>query len=454
MADGKLTYDIDFNVNTEGISREVAKAVDSGLYRKTYGSSYSGSQSYDVVGSSVSAAGTYDIGQNVGYENYLTEIARKAASNGGDPFGAAIARIGLAHNYSRLLPAVQASLGIGTPYFNNLGVSSVTDFAYAATNRQFGYTSGTAQTMINSAVLAKLRGHGVKVLDKSYEFETQYNIQSVRAAQTQQRKSDLATTLWSQGDMYYSAAEAATSPSEKRALYRKAASSYRSVSNRTLVESGAVTPGVALGAIAVATEMDASAASADQKDVEYDIAARLSATKEAQEDAAWAAREKELTYNPSQKAREMELGFRAIEAGSATEAIYNTNDPLATAHGIKPAISAAGRYVNEAATYPFGSVGRRTLLQMARSSISGITPGAMGKLGMGEKEIRENTYAINSLTDKMAELEKSAPEGGSGFWTSLFGPTAAAGAVMALLKGAGTVMEGRTQWLADPLTPY
>ena len=28
MADGKLTYDIDFNVNTEAISRAIARAVD------------------------------------------------------------------------------------------------------------------------------------------------------------------------------------------------------------------------------------------------------------------------------------------------------------------------------------------------------------------------------------------------------------------------------------------
>lgn len=436
MADGKLTYDIDFNVNTEAISSAIARAVAQATSARAH-----------LIDTAVSG-----LAERVG-SDYVYQNVR-------DTFAAV------------------------TP-----GGETIADFAAMAADSPYRYKPSTIQSMIRNEA-AKAAAQYEESVDLQYKMDAEAATGDIRRSQRQLRAAELANVYLSQGQLFAAAAAQAQTPEAQRILLSRAAGRFGGIASRTIMEAGGVDEEAAAAALATSADLAAIragikttaqlqhesdratsvwlrneiksgnkavamwAAARGDKEAQYDLMERSLVTKEAQEDAAWAAREKELAYSPSQKARETEMGFRAIEASSATEAIYNTNDPLATAHGIKPAISAAGRYVNEAATYPFGSVGRRTMLQMARSSISGITPGAMGKLGMGEKEIRENTYAINSLTDKMAELEKSAPEGGSGFWTSLFGPTAAAGAVMALLKGAGTVMEGRTQWLADPLTPY
>lgn len=438
MADGKLTYDIDFNVNTQAISSAIARAVDQ------------------ATSARVGAIDRAVMGLADRKHPDIYEEARDV-------------HLGL-----------DSVVGEG---------ATIADFAAMAANSPYRYQPSTIQTMIRNAANKAAAQHEEDI-DLQYKLDMEAATGEVRRHQRQLRAAELAGVYLDQAQLLAEAAANAKTPEAQRMLLGRAASRYGSIASRTILEAGGVDNDAAIAALANSADLSAIrsgiktssqiqhnvesataawlrdetksgnravsmwAAAKANKEAEYDLMLKSADTKAAQEDAAWAAREKELAYNPSQKAREMEMGFRTIEAGSATEAIYNTNDPLAAAHGIKPAISAAGRYVNEAATYPFGSVGRRTMLQMARSSISGITPGAMGKLGMGEKEIRENTYAINSLTDKMTELEKSAPEGGNGFWTSLFGPTAAAGAVMALLKGAGTVMEGRTQWLADPLTPY
>lgn len=436
MADGKLTYDIDFNVNTEAISSAIARAVAQATSARAH-----------LIDTAVSG-----LAERVG-SDYVYQNVR-------DTFTAV------------------------TP-----GGETIADFAAMAADSPYRYKPSTIQSMIRNEA-AKAAAQYEESVDLQYKMDAEAATGDIRRYQKQLRAAELANIYLSQGQLFAAAAAQAQTPEAQRILLSRAAGRFGGIASRTIMEAGGIDEEAAAAALATSADISAVragikttaqiqhesdkatatwlreeiksgnkavamwAAAKANKEAEYDLMLKSVDTKAAQEDAVWAAREKELAYSPSQKTREMEMGFRAIEAGSATEAIYNTNDPLATAHGIKPAISAAGRYVNEAAKYPFGSVDRRTMLQMAKSSITGITPGSMSKLGMGEKEIRENTYAINLLTDKITELEKSAPEDGGGFWTSLFGPTAAAGAVMALLKGAGTVMEGRTQWLADPLTPY
>jgi uncharacterized membrane protein YkoI len=320
------------------------------------------------------------------------------------------------------------------------GGETIADFAAMAADSPYRYKPSTIQSMIRNEA-AKAAAQYEEGIDLQYKMDAEAATGDIRRYQKQLRAAELANVYLSQGQLFAAAAAQAQTPEAQRILLSRAAGRFGGIASRTIMEAGGIDEEAAAAALATSADISAVragikttaqlqhesdratatwlreeirsgnkavamwAAAKGDKDAQYDLMLKSADTKAAQEDAAWAAREKELTYNPSQKAREMELGFRAIEAGSATEAIYNTNDPLATAHGIRPAISAAGRYVNEAAKYPFGSVDRRTMLQMAKSSIAGITPGSMSKLGMGEKEIRENTYAINSLTDKMAELE-------------------------------------------------
>ena len=447
MSDGKLTYDIDFNVYTESISHAISKAVDAGFGRSFGGTmpSYSGTDSYSA---SRAAAASYSAPTPAGITTFLYNQARAAANNAGDPLGAAIAAQGLRANTVKLLPFVAERLGIGTPYFNNLGVTSVTEWAQAATQNPYGFTPGTAQTMIRAQVDAGLRRLDKKT-DKEYVFEAEKYTNDVRAGQTFERKGLLAEELTRQGDASMAAAEAAGDPNVAIAHYQRAASRYSSVAARTLVESGAVTQEDANLATIKAVD-------ARQRVAEIRASMRGEARKEAEIDAAWAAREKELAYSPAQKAREMEMGFRAIEASAPSDEPYNPNDPYATAYGIGNAIKSATEYVSNAGAYPFGSVGRRANIALARGAISGITPASMGKLGMSKKDIESNTQAIVSLTDKMTELERSASDGGGadGFWSTILRPAAVAGLLKAAGRTVGSIMEGRTQWLADTQTPY
>lgn len=447
MSDGKLTYDIDFNVYTESISHAISKAVDAGFGHSFGGSmpSYSGTDSYSA---SRAAAASYSAPTPAGITTFLYNQARAAANNAGDPLGAAIAAQGLRANTVKLLPFVAERLGIGTPYFNNLGVSSVTEWAQAATQNPYGFTPGTAQTMIRAQVDAGLRRLKKKT-DKEYVFEAEKYTNDVRAGQTFERKGLLAEELTRQGDASMAAAEASGDPNVAIAHYQRAASRYNSVAARTLVESGAVTQDDANLATIKAVD-------ARQRVAEIRASMRGEARKEAEIDAAWAARESELSYSESKKAREMEMGFRAIEASAPTNAPYNPNDPYATAHGISGAISSATEYVGRAGLHPFGSVGRRANIALAKGAINGITPSSMGKLGLAKKDIESNTAAIISLTDKMTELERGAPDGGGSneFWSTILRPTAVAGLLKAAGRTVGAIMEGRTQWLADTETPY
>lgn len=412
MADNKILYDVDFNVHTESISQGVAKAVAAGL-----GSIDKAIQS---------------LGERVGHP-YLYEDVR-----------------------------------------NNLGIIgesgaglSVSEFAALAASPKYNYTPSTIQAMIRHAADVALKDRETSV-DTQYKLDMEEAINKLRAVQNRVKKSSLASEYQQQGQMYYALAEAASSPEEKRILLSRAASRYGSIGARTLVESGAVSPEAAATALSNAATLGAlrSDVMTDNQILAYNARvwknspnvtepkaeAAFAATKASQEDLAWASR----GYDEKQKAREMEMGFRAMEASSATEEIYNTNEGPATEHGITNAIAAAGRYVRKAAGFEEGSAQRKAMLTLASSAIGGITPGGMSKAGMTADKIADNTLALTNLTAEIKALSGSGPsgEGGAGFWGKMLTPTLMAGIVTGGLSIADDIMQGRTRWLADTKTPY
>ena len=412
MADNKILYDVDFNVHTESISQGVAKAVAAGL-------------------------GSID----------------KAIQNLGERVG---------HPY--LYEDVRNNLGI----IGESGVGlSVSEFAALAASPKYNYTPSTIQTMIRHAADVALKDRETSV-DTQYKLDMEEAINKLRAVQNRVKKSSLASEYQQQGQMYYALAEAASSPEEKRILLSRAASRYGSIGARTLLESGAVSPEAAVAALSNAATLGAlrSDIMTDNQILAYNARvwknspnvtepkaeAAFAATKASQEDLAWASR----GYDEKQKTREMEMGFRAMEASSATEEIYNTNEGPATEHGITNAIAAAGRYVRKAAGFEEGSAQRKAMLTLASSAIGGITPGGMSKAGMTADKIADNTLALTNLTAEIKALSGSGPsgEGGAGFWGKMLTPTLMAGIVTGGLSIVDDVMQGRTRWLADTKTPY
>lgn len=413
MADNKILYDVDFNVHTESISQGVAKAVAAGL-----GSIDKAIQS---------------LGERVGHP-YLYEDVR-----------------------------------------NNLGIIgesgaglSVSEFAALAASPKYNYTPSTIQTMIRHAADVALKDRETSV-DMQYKLDMEEAINKLRAVQNRVKKSSLASEYQQQGQMYYALAEAASSPEEKRILLSRAASRYGSIGARTLLESGAVSPEAAVAALSNAATLGAlrSDIMTDNQILAYNARvwknspnvtepkaeAAFAATKASQEDLAWASR----GYDEKQKTREMEMGFRAMEASSATEEVYNTNEGPATEHSITNAIAAAGRYIRRAEEFEEGSAQREAMLTLASSSVGGITPGSMSKAGMSADKIAANTLALTNLTEQIKALSGSGPSGdggGSGFWERILTPAFVAGAVTGTVGIAANVMGGRTQWLADTKTPY
>ena len=514
MADGKLTYDIDFNVNTEAISSAISRAVAGALGGRSF-------------------ASEKDWPEGVGYDAAIAALAgRKKRSESG------------------LFKSVMGRL--------NDGLSDTVDEFAAQASAGYNYRPSTVQASVNRAVDKSL---GKKRVDWAYNFDAQEATAKLRAVQHQNRAVDLVNTLQSQAELFANAAALSPDPDTQRKLLSLSANRLSSITARTIMEAGGVAPESAVAAleassalstlrsgiktnaqIAALKEGEYSAmqriadSKAAQEDAawasrEYDPArkaaekgfnkiesasaalageidrnntlsreamltarARVSEnakqnallasrayeaeqksirdswkwasgvfgaeedallTKSAQEDAMWAAREKSLAYSPSQKAREMEKGFRVIEASSATEDIYNpAGDAYAKQYSINGAIAAATNYVGRAAGYKKGSAERSAYLKMASSSIGGITPSFMSSIGMNSKEIANNSIKIEELTDQIKALSGNGPDGNPQFWTKLLGPATVAGAIGFGLRTAGGVMEGRTSWLADTKTPY
>ena len=430
MADNKIVYDVDFNVHTEKIDQQLDKSYNAALVRIR--------------------------------NKYLTDLDAVVSSLG--------ERLG---TRSTFLKRVGANLGFADPnnpqyqYFADNGVTDVVSWAKFATSPEIGYTPASAQGMINNAVAAALK-KSKKRPDKQFQFEMENLTNEIREAQTLDRRSALASELLGEASTFIGAAQAAQTPEARKALFARAAGRYGSITARTLMESGAVDPATAALAMGAATDASTLASNIltgnqvntynktiwrnSPNVLEPKAEAAFAATKASQEDLAWASR----GYDEKQKAREMEMGFRAMEASSATEEVYNTNEGPATEHGITNAIAAAGRYVRKAADFEEGSAQRRAMLTLASSAISGITPGGMSKAGMTADKIADNTLALTNLTAEIKALSGSGPsgEGGAGFWGKMLTPTLMAGIVTGGLSIADDIMQGRTRWLADTKTPY
>lgn len=358
---------------------------------------------------------------------------------------------------------------------------SIADFAAMAAGNPYRYQPSTIQAMIRNAASKAAAQHNNGKIDLQYKLDMEAATGELRRNQRQLRAAELASVYLGQGNTLLDAASFAETPEAQRILLSRAASRYGSISSRTLMEAGGVSDKAAVAALtasATVSAMRSKVKTADQEEEESRRVAeelsnlylgnfrynsglfrgirRAEEAKSAQEESAWLAREKELAYNPSQKAHETEEGFRIIEASSATEDMYNAaKDPFAQQQSVGNAIDAAAGYVRTAGSYAMGSAERRAYLRMASSSLNGITPSFMSSIGMNSREIANNSIKIEKLTDQIDALRGDAPTGGdSAFWTRLFGPAAVAGAVAYGLRTIGGIMEGRTQWLADTETPY
>lgn len=433
MADGKLTYDIDFNVNADSISDAIARAV---------------------------AGAT----SSVTYSKPSTASIDAALANLGDRLKAGKSFYG----------RVARNLGFGDKehpqyeFFQGQGVNSLADFASLATSQKYGYTPSTTQTIINSAVASALH-KAKKKPDMQWKFEMESLTNDIRAAQREQNKASLAYEYSQQGAMFANAAAVASTPEAQKMLLGRAANRYASIASRTLIEAGAVTPDDATIALSTAAELGSirsgikttsQLAAAREKDYERmeAIKAREEAfvsKKAAQEDAAWATRD----YSEDRKQRDMEKGFRAMEARSATEAAYNIDrDPDVARWNYGAGLYSAAQYAEEAKKYPAGSAGRAANIELAKESMRGITISGMAKSGMHKDELARNTTALLGLTAMLKELSGNG-EGGGGSPTGWFTNTDKVAAIAAGLVNLGVgiakdVMVGRTEWLSDMRTPY
>ena len=379
MADGKLRYDIDFDVHTEAISDAIARAV-SGATRLNFRHN---NPSLDSIDAAIVSQGER-LGINSFYENVRsTHLGLDSLSSQGLPSG-----------------------------------SSVSQFAALAASSKYGYTPSTIQTMIRHASDMEALQYEEKT-DMGYKLDMEAAIGDLRRMQRQNRLADLAATYKNQGSMFASAASMASTPEEKRILLSRAASRYGSIASRTLMESGAVDSDSAIAALAASAELSA------------------------------------IRSGISTKSQDMERGFRAIEAASATEDKYSVEkDPDVIRWQYGNSLYAAAQYASGAENYAPGSTGRDAKLALARESLRGITVAGMAKSGMSRDELDRNTTALIGLTKL---IEKLSSEGGGGGEGGLFGGITSgmvAKGVGYALDAANDVMTGRTKWLADTSAPY
>lgn len=415
MADNKILYDIDFNVHTDSISQGVAKAV---------------------------AAGLGDIDKAI--ENLAL-------------------RKGRPHLYEKVQE--------GLDYVESLPISA---FADLAASPKYNYTPSTIQTMIRHSADVAMKGYEDKV-DMQYKLDMESAINKLRAIQNQVKKSSLAQEYQQQGQMFYELAQAASTPEEKRILLGRAASRYGSIASRTLIESDAVSPEAAMAALSNSATLGAmrSGIMTDDQIAAYNARiwknspnvtepkaeAAFAATKASQEDLAWASRSG--GYDERRKAREMEIGFRAMEAGSATEELYNVNnDPDVARYNILSSIDSAKRYANLASTYEEGTPARRASIMLAKESLRGININAMANAGMSREEIAKNTTALVELTDTLKRLSGGGGGGDEGpsFFENMQSNAIIGGKIGKYMAAGATIaqdiMMTRTSWLANTKTPY
>lgn len=435
MADGKLTYDIDFNVHSESISdaivRAVGRATSSVAYNKP-------------TATAIDAAVT-NLGERLGagrsfYKRVATNLGFSEAS------------------------------GPQQEFFRGQGVNSLADFASLATSQKYGYTPSTTQTIINSAIASALR-KSKKKPDMQWKFEMESLTNDIRAAQKEQDKASLAYEYSQQGLMFANAAAQATTPEAQKMLLGRAANRYASIASRTLIEAGAVTPDDATIALSTAAELGSirsgiktTSQLAAARDKDYErmeaIKAReeaFASKKAAQEDAAWATRD----YGEDRKQRDMERGFKAMGARSATESAYSADrDPDVQRWNYGASLYSAAQYAADAEKYPAGSAGRMANIELAKESMRGITISGMAKSGMHKDELTRNTAALLGLTEKLKQLAEGdgGDSGGPGGIGSIFS-TRKIGSMAAAFVNFGwdmasEVAAARTQWLKDTSTPW
>ena len=265
MADGKLTYDIDFNVNTEAISRAIARAVDQATSARA-----------GFIDTAVAGLGAR-IGSDYIYQNVRDEFA--AVTPGGE---------------------------------------TIADFAAMAASSPYRYKPSTIQSLIRNEA-AKAAAQYEENIDLQYKMDAEAATGEIRRNQRKLRAAELAQVYLDQGNLLAAAAAQASTPEAQRILLSRAAGRFGGIASRTIMEAGGIDADAAVAALATSADLAAirsgtrtTAQLASRKEAEYAAMQREASKREAQEDAAWAAREKELTYSPSHKAREMEAGFKAI----------------------------------------------------------------------------------------------------------------------------------------------
>lgn len=380
----------------------------------------------------------YDIDFNVHTETISQGISKAVAAGLGD-IDKTIEDLAVRKGRPHLYEDVQKNLGI---------TSSVSEFAAMAASPKYNYTPSTIQTMIRHATDVALVDRETSV-DMQYKLDMESAINKLRAIQNQVKKSSLAGEYQEQAQMYYALANAAASPEEKAMLLGRAASRYSSIGARTLVESGAVSPEAAFMALSNAATVTG---------LRNEVLSGIN-LKNAQEDAAWAARGQELA---AKKARDMEAGFRTMEASSATEELYNVNnDPDVIRYNILSSIDSAKRYANLASTYEEGSAGRRASIMLAKESLRGINVNSMSKAGLSREDLAKNTLALVELTDTLKALSGGSGSGGDdggNLYDILSGGALVGSKVGRYMVAGGTIaadiMRGRASWLANTKTPY
>lgn len=450
MADGKLTYEVDFIAHTEGLAAAISRVIDEALAAR--------------VGSIDRAVAS--LGERIGspyiYENVRSELGSVVGPN-----------------------------------------ASIADFAAMAAANPYRYKPSTIQTLVRNTA-SKAAAQYEADVDLQYKMDAEAATGEIRGTQRKLRAAELATTLLEQGNYLRDAAETAATPEQKRMLLSRAASRYGSIASRSIMEAGGVSPETATQALILAADMaairsgiktqnqllaederrkarainatlawkddqiaysnsiiagDVRARREAQKEIEdswgwaaahFKAENVMAATKAAEEDLAWGTR----GYSETKKAKEMEKGFRVMEATSATESIYNPNtDPAVARSTMFSAVSAAERYAKMATTFGEGTPERAAYVQMAKSALGGVTPNSMAKVGMTSTEIKDLTTAIINVTKILEGMG-----GGSGSGAGSTDYKGIGQQIGRLMAAGGTIardiMTGRTSWLADMNTPW
>ena len=221
MADANIKYQVDFEANTDGLTRSLSDAVARAL-------GGGAGMKFNTGNANLSAIDAAIIGQGE--------------------------RLGIGSFYENVR---QTHLGLDDLALQGLPQGSpVSQFALLAASSRYGYTPSTVQTMIRHAADMEAAQYDSKT-DMAYKLDMEAAIGDLRRNQRKDRMAALAETYKSQGEMFAMAAANTTNPAEQRILLSRAASRYGSIASRTLMESGAVDPDTASLALSTSAELSA-----------------------------------------------------------------------------------------------------------------------------------------------------------------------------------------------------